>query len=377
MKSFKALTCFLICFMQISYAQVTTLLSGIDGLDIVISGDDLYYLDNSLYEVFKADISDPDLPVVSFVFDTDEPSLINGGVLAFGINGTDLYFATVSGAGLPEFGKLYKKDLSNLALASVEVNTGFASAITDIDFYGAWMHVGDINNDGMFKRYNIAGAFPVGAPTYMSRDVTALQVNGGSLYFSESFDSADGEIFFKNMVLDLPEVSKFTAVGVIHDLYFFEGLLYFTDDEGLKRINPIDPIPTSELLVTNADYGDLRKIQIKDYVSGDKYLFVTEIIGDRILRVDLNDPALSIKKTKLHSNLHIYPNPMTDILYIDSQQDIIGLKMFDVLGKEIVAIKDSSMLSNKQINISNIESGMYVVKVFTLEGAVTKKIIKK
>lgn len=367
---------FALLFLSNVSSQVSVFLSDV-GAELSIEGDELYYLDDNFYDIFKVDISDIDFPIISFVFDSDELEIVNGGILAFSVDGTDLYFSTISEPGFPEFGKINKKDLSDLASDAVEVSSGFASTVADIDFQGAWLYTSNLHHgDEAFKRYNISGSLPVSSTTFIARDVTALTINGGSMYFSESvYDGGfgDGEIYFKNLFLGTPEVLKFTAIGLIHDLYFFEGLLYFTDDDGLKRINPIEALPTSELLVTNTDFGNLQKIQVKSYVDGNKYLFVSESDNNRILKVDLTDPALSTLEYK-ELLFHIFPNPVEDHLTIKTPFNIEEISIYNLLGQRV---KNISANSKNSIDMSHLKSGIYFVEVKSDNNTSTKRIIKK
>jgi len=68
----------------------------------------------------------------------------------------------------------------------------------------------------------------------------------------------------------------------------------------------------------------------------------------------------------------IYPNPVVDILNISTNLKIIQLSLFDILGKQILVLKDS-----KYINVSYLNSGVYVLKVKTEAGNLTEKIVIK
>lgn len=56
--------------------------------------------------------------------------------------------------------------------------------------------------------------------------------------------------------------------------------------------------------------------------------------------------------------ISIYPNPFTDIITIQSEDEILMLQMFDALGKRIEITTNSN-----KINTTNLKSGMYFLKV--------------
>ena len=69
----------------------------------------------------------------------------------------------------------------------------------------------------------------------------------------------------------------------------------------------------------------------------------------------------------------MYPNPVkNDFVYFSSTQDL-DIIIYDVLGKQVVI---ENITPNKDfINISNLNKGIYLVKIISNHGAVTKKLI--
>ena len=81
----------------------------------------------------------------------------------------------------------------------------------------------------------------------------------------------------------------------------------------------------------------------------------------------LNDEQLA--------NLNIYPNPATDMINISYPTSIESIEMFDLTGRKIL----SKTVSEKetQLNISHLNSGIYILNIKTDEGLGSKRIIKK
>ncbi len=74
-------------------------------------------------------------------------------------------------------------------------------------------------------------------------------------------------------------------------------------------------------------------------------------------------------------NLFVYPNPASDMLYFDTTGDILlnKVEIYDTIGKRIL----SSQVNNNSVDISQLNSGVYFVKIYSGESQITKKIIKK
>ncbi len=74
-------------------------------------------------------------------------------------------------------------------------------------------------------------------------------------------------------------------------------------------------------------------------------------------------------------NLSVYPNPVVDVLNIDSDSKVSGVTVYDLTGK---AVSSHTMAAQKnQINLSKLSPGVYVVTVQTEAGSKTVKILKK
>jgi hypothetical protein len=62
------------------------------------------------------------------------------------------------------------------------------------------------------------------------------------------------------------------------------------------------------------------------------------------------------------------------MIYISSEEEIKEIKVFDVLGKEIMSFNQNNI---ENFSIENLKSGVYIIKLFSLEGTENHRIIKK
>ena len=73
----------------------------------------------------------------------------------------------------------------------------------------------------------------------------------------------------------------------------------------------------------------------------------------------------------------IYPNPVNDRLYIETQTLTQTIEIYDVYGRiQNLSNSATQQLSNS-INVDNLNSGVYFVKVVTEKGEVVKRFVKK
>lgn len=68
----------------------------------------------------------------------------------------------------------------------------------------------------------------------------------------------------------------------------------------------------------------------------------------------------------------IYPNPVTDILYIKTQEKVGNISIYDASGKLV-----NMQFNNGQINVSMLPKGMYILKAITDKAVYQQKLIKK
>ena len=71
----------------------------------------------------------------------------------------------------------------------------------------------------------------------------------------------------------------------------------------------------------------------------------------------------------------IYPNPVNDRLYIATENEVEEVVVYDIFGRQ----QELSAVSYQPsaIDVSNLNSGIYFVKVVTNEGEVVKRFVKK
>ncbi len=93
----------------------------------------------------------------------------------------------------------------------------------------------------------------------------------------------------------------------------------------------------------------------------------------------LQEELLSNNQYDAKKTINIYPNPFNSKIEISVEEDIKEIKIFDILGKEILTNLQTT--NQKIININqleNLKTGLYIVKIITVSGKIiSKKITKK
>lgn len=98
-------------------------------------------------------------------------------------------------------------------------------------------------------------------------------------------------------------------------------------------------------------------------------LTITNSLGD--IAIYSNSPLTTPDYTQ--NQISIYPNPVKDTFTIENNNiSIQNIELFNVLGKKVLENQ------NKEVFISNLENGIYLVKIALANGEIiNEKIIKK
>ena len=85
---------------------------------------------------------------------------------------------------------------------------------------------------------------------------------------------------------------------------------------------------------------------------------------------DLNTAVANVRS----SGWSIYPNPVSDLLYINGLNDESAtMTIFDVSGKMVM----NHLLTNNAIDVSPLTKGIYILRVTSAEGVHTSRFVKK
>ena len=115
--------------------------------------------------------------------------------------------------------------------------------------------------------------------------------------------------------------------------------------------------------------GPNRKYVMQDTTGG----FVNDIPW-----VWYNDVALGIKDRSIQfQEISIYPNPVTDMMYIENKVDMQMILISNILGQEVMRMTLDKKRSY-QLNTGELKRGLYILSVYGEHGYVgTAKFIKK
>lgn len=180
-------------------------------------------------------------------------------------------------------------------------------------------------------------------------------------------------LYFANAAANLETTDTNSSNTWIHYVCTYDGTtakVYKNGvlfSSGAKTFNTVNNsnlfrLGISEGGLTNYFNGAIDDLKIYDYVLND-----TEIAS-----LYANNTLSSSDFAKNNKEINLFPNPANDFLNIETTLDLKSVEIYTIQGQKVVES------NQKQINVSNLVEGIYLVKIKDSENnEVTKKIIIK
>lgn len=154
-------------------------------------------------------------------------------------------------------------------------------------------------------------------------------------------------------------------VAVTYDTQFTSFAVRYSGDSG----NTWNLIPVQDLFYINSDTNSVAM----EFGINTATLYIgTFDLG--ILKHTINFSQLSNNEPVVNNNYKLYPNPVADILTIDTAKAVVQLSVHDITGKEIIINRHYG----NSLNVSGLAKGVYMLTAVLEDGQkVVSKFIKK
>jgi hypothetical protein len=94
-----------------------------------------------------------------------------------------------------------------------------------------------------------------------------------------------------------------------------------------------------------------------------------------ITKVEFKTTTESV--AELDANFNVYPNPVNDKLYIETDAEIEEAVIYDIYGRVQNLRNSETQKLRNSIDVTNLNSGVYFVKVVTEKGEAVQRFVKE
>jgi hypothetical protein len=120
--------------------------------------------------------------------------------------------------------------------------------------------------------------------------------------------------------------------------------------------------------IYSGNLGTYKNARIIDFVYDD---YGTGFVVDNVTITNLG--TMATKEVTTKENITVSPNPAVDRLNISTEDKLLSVSIFDAKGSLVRTVSNP----DKTINVSDLTTGNYLIKIKTDKTELTKKFIKK
>ena len=136
----------------------------------------------------------------------------------------------------------------------------------------------------------------------------------------------------------------------------------------LQKKPHLTPAQICEALETSAK--KLSDTKSNDYGSG----CVNAVLALREIEDYNNVTGID---DNIYNNISIYPNPVDDILSIETETQIDEIAIYDIYGRVSTVYSPQSTVFAHNLNVGDLKAGVYFVKIKSADSEMTQRFIKK
>lgn len=241
--------------------------------------------------------------------------------------------------------------------AGIECFTPFTSTTTGTIYASFLLNVSDLTN----VTTDLASTYVLGLTDNLKGYNARLFVKRNGTQYQLGFDTASTTTNYNATLRNVGEV-VYVVIGYDFATNSLNGWINPVNGSApVFGINPTTPFVNLGGFILRQDSATTTP---------------TIIFDELKIATSLTDLGLTLgTQNNEIAGLQVYPNPVSNgVLHVESNLNAERtISLFDVLGKEVI----KTTTSNTTINIANLDSGVYVVKISEGGKTATKKLVVK
>ena len=228
-------------------------------------------------------------------------------------------------------------------------------------------------------RQSVVGSYDPNDKTCLEGDVITPSLIGEYVHYLIRFENT-GTYSAQNIVVkDVIDLAKFDISSLVPTKGSHEFITKISDGNKVEFIFENINLPFDD--ANNDGYIAFKIKTLPTLVVGDTFQ------NEANIYFDYNFPILTNKATSTFKSLatsdfefsvffNIYPNPVNEILNVNSKNsiEVESIGIYDILGQMVIAVPNANAVA--KINVSKLATGTYFLKMNTDKGSSNMKFIK-
>lgn len=153
----------------------------------------------------------------------------------------------------------------------------------------------------------------------------------------------------------------------------FVSLGSYAQNKNTLSVHQNETSPT-QIVISDISKITFENDEMNVIVKNSETPHLFELSGINKITFDLVTEAVE-SITYNNTSLHLYPNPTENRLFIETEHEIEEIVIYDVYGRKCQQANETT--SQQVLDVTDLNAGIYFVKVVTDNNEIVKRFVKK
>ena len=248
--------------------------------------------------------------------------------------------------GMTEMGNLYSQDANVVAVSYASLLGTFAE--NNVELFSPWdWKIGQWEVLHLFTHYT---------------GTTSVQSVSSSNNMVSAYSSLNANKDMLSIVLVNRDITNSQTTGIK-----LENVTPTTENVSYYQLSNL---PATETFISDVQNA-LRKESAT--INNRSITLTLPKLSVTVIQIPIQRLPSGIREIS-KSDIRLYPNPVKDILHLESDLPVQQIEIYDVYGRKIKEITNVS--SKMAINVSDLPQAIFFVRLITSKGKITNKVKK-
>ena len=153
----------------------------------------------------------------------------------------------------------------------------------------------------------------------------------------------------------------------------FVSLGSYAQNKNTLSVHQNETSPT-QIVISDISKITFENDEMNVIVKNSETPHLFELSGINKITFDLVTEAVE-SITHNNTSLHLYPNPTENHLFIETEHEIEEIVIYDVYGRKCQQANETT--SQQVLDVTDLNTGIYFIKVVTDNNEIVKRFVKK